>query len=76
MNKYYLAFSLQDKLDLNYTAEIDDATKTWKGRAMIPLEYFPPEVTKINAYAIHGSGNDRQYEALYPASKDFHTPDL
>jgi len=71
-----VTFSLQDKLDLNYTAEIDDATKTWKGSAIIPLEYFPPEVTKINAYAIHGSGNGRQYEALYPASKDFHTPDL
>jgi len=67
---------VKDKLDLNYTAEIDDARKTWKGSAIIPLEYFPPEVTKINAYAIHGSGNGRQYEALYPASKDFHTPDF
>lgn len=71
-----MTFSLQDKLDLNYTAEIDDASKTWKGSAIIPLEYFPPEVTKFNAYAIHGSENGRQYEALYPASKDFHTPDL
>ena len=71
-----LAFSLQDKLDLNYTAEINDATKTWKGTAIIPLDYFPPDVTKINAYAIHGSGDGRQYEALYPGSKDFQTPDL
>lgn len=50
--------------------------KTWKGTAVIPLEYFPPDVTKINAYAIHGSGDERQYEALYPASEEFYTPDL
>ncbi|XP_022801304.1 UPF0462 protein C4orf33 homolog [Stylophora pistillata] len=66
----------QDKLALSYTANTDDINKTWKGRAIIPLEYFPPDVTKINAYAIHGSGNGRQYEALHPASKEFHTPDF
>lgn len=73
--KFIFLFSLQDKLDLNYTAAIDDVNKTWKGTAVIPLEYFPPGVSKINAYAIHGSGDKRQYEALYPAS-EYHTPDL
>lgn len=67
---------VKDKLALSYTANTDDVNKTWKGTAIIPLEYFPPDVTKINAYAIHGSGNGRQYEALHPASKEFHTPDF
>ena len=49
---------------------------TWTGEAMIPLDYFPPNVTMMNAYAIHGSGERRQYEALYPATKDFKEPDL
>ncbi|CAH3046261.1 unnamed protein product, partial [Pocillopora meandrina] len=67
---------MKDKLALKYTANTDDVNKTWKGTAIIPLEYFPPDVTKINAYAIHGSGDERQYEALYPASEEFYTPDL
>ncbi|KAL9971915.1 hypothetical protein ACROYT_G018138 [Oculina patagonica] len=66
----------KDKLDLNYTAVKDDVNKTWKGTAIIPLEYFPPGVSKLNAFAIHGSGDKRQYEALYPASKEFNTPDF
>jgi len=39
---------------------------TWEGRAVIPVDYLPPNVTKMNAYAIHGSGNNRTYESLYP----------
>ena len=49
---------------------------TWSGNAIIPLDYFPPDVNKINAYAIHGSGSNRQYEALYPANETFQRPDL
>ena len=67
---------MQDKLALEYTAVIDEENKTWKGNAIIPMDYFPPEVAKINAYAIHGSGECRQYEALYPATTGFDTPDL
>ncbi|KAK3099275.1 hypothetical protein FSP39_001969 [Pinctada imbricata] len=40
-------------LPLNYTATITG--NRWKGVAYIPWEYFPPGVTKFNAYAIHGS---------------------
>lgn len=38
----------------------------WKGRAYLPWNYFPPGVNKFNAFAIHGSGEHRKYEALYP----------
>ena len=52
----------QDKLPLNFASEIKN--NHWTGRASIPLEYFPPRVSKFNAYAIHGSGSARVYEAL------------
>ena len=46
------------------------------GEAVIPREYFPPGVTKFNAYAIHGEDEDRIYEALYPSGKTYDVPDL
>ena len=49
----------------------------WQGQAIIPAVYFPKEVIKMNAYAIHGSGDKRTYEALYstPEGK-YKEPDL
>ncbi len=39
----------------------------WKGEAIIPVDLLPPNVTKMNAYAIHGSDPDKRvYESLYP----------
>lgn len=67
---------LQDKLPIEYTAVIDQAKGSWTGTAKIPIDYFPPGVQKINAYAIHGSGINRKYESLYPASADAKDPDL
>jgi len=66
----------KDKLALEYTSSIDEVSKTWTGSAVIPLSYFPQDVQKVNAFAIHGSGLGRQYEALYPSSDEFATPDL
>ncbi|XP_013880854.1 UPF0462 protein C4orf33 homolog [Austrofundulus limnaeus] len=43
---------------------------TWKGEALIPWTYFPPNVNKMNSYAIHGSGEKRTYEALYSIPKE------
>ncbi|XP_038056739.1 UPF0462 protein C4orf33-like isoform X2 [Patiria miniata] len=66
------------KLALDFQATINTDEGTWKGRAKIPLEYLPPGVKKFNAYAIHGSEDDRTYEALYHVPKgqyanpDFH----
>jgi len=65
-----------DKLPIKYTATIDRANNTWTGTAIIPIDYFPPDVSKINAYAIHGSGVNRRYESLYPASSDVSNPDF
>ena len=60
---------------MNFQATIDGSK--WSGVAYIPAEYFPPKVDSFNAYAIHGSGNERVYEALYPVPPDkYAEPDL
>jgi len=65
---------LQDKLALDLvTTKNTDAT--WEGTACIPYSYFPPLVTKFNAFDIHGEGGGRIYEALYP-SNGLAEPDL
>ncbi|XP_037352251.1 UPF0462 protein C4orf33 homolog isoform X2 [Talpa occidentalis] len=40
--------------------------RRWEGRAHVPWSYFPAGVSSFNAYAIHGCGGERRYEALYP----------
>ncbi|XP_076327798.1 UPF0462 protein C4orf33 homolog isoform X2 [Tachypleus tridentatus] len=68
--------AIEHSLPLNYTTTI--SSDHWTGIAKIPVDYFPPNVDRFNAYAIHGLGKDRTYEALYPAppglysSPDFH----
>ncbi|KAM9818088.1 UPF0462 protein C4orf33 homolog isoform 1-T1 [Syngnathus typhle] len=42
----------------------------WMGEALLPWIYFPPNVNKMNSYAIHGSGEMRTYEALYSIPRD------
>jgi len=65
-----------DCLPLDFKTSIIGSN--WEGRAYIPAEYFPSNVNKFNAYAIHGSGDARTYEALYPCpygmydGPDFH----
>lgn len=59
---------------MQFAAKIKE--ENWSGVANIPVEYLPPNVTLMNAYAIHGSGAARQYEALYPATKEFDEPNL
>ncbi|KAM9330466.1 UPF0462 protein C4orf33 homolog [Gastrophryne carolinensis] len=51
-------------LPLSFEASTTEVT--WKGSALLPWEYFPPSVDRFNAYAIHGYGPKRTYEALYP----------
>jgi hypothetical protein len=46
---------------------IDKETKTWTGKAVVPKAYFPPNVSRFNAYSMHGPrGDDRKINALYP----------
>ena len=64
-------------LTYHYTHK-DLDTKRWNGQANITVDYFPPNVTHFNAYAIHNqqiNGTDPIYKALYPSSgeePDFH----
>jgi hypothetical protein len=61
-------------LKLKYTAAISG--DTWTGSAVIPESYFPFQVTKWNAYAIHDK-ETRVYEALYPVGyQEFKEPNL
>uniref|UniRef100_A0A915EFL0 Piezo non-specific cation channel R-Ras-binding domain-containing protein n=1 Tax=Ditylenchus dipsaci TaxID=166011 RepID=A0A915EFL0_9BILA len=49
----------------------------WICNFEIPLAYMPGNVTKFNAYAIHGSGVERHYEALYAVTDGtFKEPDF
>jgi hypothetical protein len=61
-------------LELQFIAK--KTGERWSGEVKIPVEYLPPNVTLMNAFAIHGSGEGRQYEALYPATKEFDQPNL
>ncbi|XP_067663101.1 UPF0462 protein C4orf33 homolog isoform X2 [Haliotis asinina] len=71
---------VQEQLPLQFTANIDG--DVWTGETTLPHSYFPLCVTRFNAYAIHGSGDKRVYESLYPATKgqftgpDFHRLEL
>ncbi|KAK3719846.1 hypothetical protein RRG08_040148 [Elysia crispata] len=67
--------TVKDELPLTtYKSKIEG--DRWMGEAVIPREYFPPGVTKFNAYAIHGEDEDRIYEALYPSGKTYDVPDF
>lgn len=68
---------IKDMLPMNFSSSINPRDKTWNGIAKIPLSYFPPNICKFNAYAIHGSGEKRVYEALFPVPKGkFDYPDF
>lgn len=56
--------AVKELLPMTYNATI--SADNWWGEATIPRAYFPPGVTKFNAYAIFNEGEARQYEALYP----------
>ena len=43
-----------------YVADVDAGSGRWKGEARIPVSYFPPNITRFNAYAIHGPPEDRR----------------
>src|SRR5688500_4801168 len=51
---------------------------TWVCDVEIPLAYVPANITRFNAYALHGEGDERHYEALGPVldgslkKPDFH----
>ncbi|XP_060078532.1 UPF0462 protein C4orf33 homolog [Ylistrum balloti] len=68
--------AVKQQLPISYTAR--QHGNTWQGNAVVPGRYFPRDVTKFNAYAIHGTDPNRVYESLYPVpagkyqAPDFH----
>ena len=44
---------------MDYSAKIDVERKIWTGAARVPAAYFPPDVNRWNAYAIHGTAESR-----------------
>lgn len=52
------------------------SSDSWSARAHIPRSLFPAHVDRFNAYAIHGQGEKRTYEALYPAPSARTQPDF
>ena len=74
---HHLVLLLDNGKDLRHSLPLDYSVQrgeggTWTGRAVIPTAYLPPNISKLNAYAIHGSGDERKYEALHPAEKGVH----
>jgi len=67
--------TVRHSLPINYI-NVQRTDSDWRGEALIPIEYLPPNVTKMNAYAIHGTGDKRVYEALYPVSPGSEGPDF
>uniref|UniRef100_A0ABI7XA81 CD033 protein n=1 Tax=Felis catus TaxID=9685 RepID=A0ABI7XA81_FELCA len=54
------------KQELALSFRVSREETKWEGKAYLPWSYFPPKVTKFNSFAIHGSKDKRNYEALYP----------
>jgi hypothetical protein len=60
-------------LPIAYRVQID--RDRVRGRAEVPCAYGPQDPTRVNAYAIHGVGDQRRYCAHAPplgAAPDFH----
>ncbi|KAJ7326963.1 hypothetical protein JRQ81_016722 [Phrynocephalus forsythii] len=58
------------KQELPLKFEVSRTHWKWTGKAHLPWSYFPPSIDKFNAFAIHGSGVHRTYEALYPVCQN------
>jgi len=66
---------IKHSFPIDYKAEIDRENGKWNGHAKLPREYFPTNVDKFNAYAIHGDEPHRVYRSLFPVpgqAADFH----
>ncbi|CAL8269827.1 UPF0462 protein C4orf33 homolog isoform X1 [Gadus morhua] len=60
--------AFQQQLPLSFNATVSGGR--WEGGALLPWAFFPPNVNKMNSYAIHGSGAGRTYEALHPVPRE------
>ncbi len=63
-------------LAIRYAAAIDG--DRWSGRAVVPQALLPDQVTRGNAFALHGVGPERRHLAAFPVpgpAPDFHRLD-
>lgn len=77
---HYLALQLYGRrhverraLLLDYSAKISG--DRWRGTAHLPTAWLPEGLCRGNAYAIHGTGEERRYLAAHPVpgpTPDFH----
>lgn len=77
---HYLALLLHGRrrvvhqgMVMYHQATIDGAR--WRGRTRVPLGWLPHGLDRLNAYAMHGSGDGRRYLAWRPTEgerPDFH----
>ncbi|MBR58752.1 MAG: hypothetical protein CMH54_12120 [Myxococcales bacterium] len=61
----------------DYTAQIVDGR--WTGQARFAVGYLPSEPWTLNAYSIHGVGEQRVHQAMIPVpgdQPDFHRLDV
>ena len=45
---------------------LDKPSEMWTGIANIPLDLLPTKVDRFMVASLHGTGDSRQYETLYP----------
>lgn len=60
-------------LPLDFT--VDTTGSRWSGTARLPWSLVPPAPRRLNAFAIHGLGEQRRYLAAFPVpgeAPDFH----
>jgi len=60
-------------LRLDYTARVTGSH--WRGLALLPWSYLPDGPYRLNAFAMHGEGDERRYLAMTPVpgdKPDFH----
>ena len=80
---HYLALKLQnfrnvvnDNIDIVYKTQIDG--RRWQGWAEIDRKWLPQKIKAAAAFAMHGSGDARQFLAAKSSlapTPDFHHPD-
>jgi hypothetical protein len=64
---------IRERLAIDFRARLDGTR--WHGRARIPDALIPADVSRLNAYAIHGQRAHRRYLAFAPVpgpAPDFH----
>ncbi|KAI6212078.1 hypothetical protein M3Y96_00502100 [Aphelenchoides besseyi] len=72
---YRKCFNNGEEIELEVQNRFDG--DQWICTAEIPLAYLPGAVTRFNCYALHGSGENRHYEALGPMTDGLlKTPDF